>query len=104
GAHVWDGSRACSTSPADPRCARRSTRDPRWLGGRLILVERGRQAGEVADHLGVIGTIEAVEAVSRGVERSLLEHDVLTGSDLDDAVVELVADERVAIGQADCAR
>src|ERR1700719_3309553 len=42
GASVWDGLRACSNSPADPRCARRSTRDPRWLGGRLILVERGR--------------------------------------------------------------
>src|SRR5690348_6229892 len=67
-----------------------------WVLGSVGEAERWGQAGVVANDLGVVGRVEPVESVPVGLDLALREDDLLGRVDLDDLVVELVADQDVA--------
>src|ERR1035441_6616899 len=62
--------------------------------------ERRRQPGKVADLFRIVGTVEPVEPIPAHVGHALLENNVAGFGYLDDPVVELVANKRVAVVQA----
>src|SRR5271165_5234401 len=66
--------------------------------------ERSRQAGEVADDFRVVGRIELIEAVSCDANGALAPDDVAETVHLNHLVVELIADQGVAIPEANGAR
>lgn len=68
-----------------------------------IEIEGRRQAREIADRFGVIRTIQLVEAAARR-EGALLEHDRSVVVDLENPIIELIADQRVPVAKMDRAR
>ena len=62
------------------------------------------QAGVVADDFGVVWSVEFVGAGAGDTDGSEGEHDGSRRVDLDDLMVELIADQRVSPLQADGAR
>src|SRR5438477_906452 len=83
--------------------SRRAVARRRLLARRLLARRRRREPCEVADHLRVIGTVQSLTRILQTKPRRI---DVAEAADngaaridLDDPVVELVADERVAGGE-----
>src|SRR5258708_32043527 len=69
--------------------------------------ERRRDAGIVADYIGAVRRVHygrVVKVEARRVDGAVAGDNVARRIDTDDLVVELVADQSVAIGQTDCAR
>src|SRR5579862_3552673 len=65
--------------------------------------EGRREAGIISDDLGVVRRVQALRR-ARGpkpgtVQVPVARHDVLAGIDDDDAIVELIADDRVALAR-----
>ena len=56
-------------------------------------MNRPGEAGVVPDDLGVVGGVELVEPVPVDLDLTLGEDDLLVLVDLDDLVVELIADQ-----------
>lgn len=61
--------------------------------------ERWGQPREVANDFCIVGTIQMVEAVAGHVDRALLKHDLPGQRDLENAIIELVADQCIAFPQ-----
>lgn len=63
----------------------------------LLVFRRRRQARVVSDDLSVIRGIELIRAAAGNAERSNCPHHVAIRVDFDDHIVELAADQRVAV-------
>jgi len=93
---------AAGTESGSGRRAGRAAprQDARWPG---VALEGRRLTGEAAGDFGIVGSVELIEAAAGDVEHALLEDDPAGGSDFDDAIVEMIADEGVAVAEADAA-
>src|SRR6202035_5561256 len=61
------------------------------------------KACKIADDFGIVWAIQLVESVSRlkiACDLALRKYDILVVVDLDDLIVELIADEGVSVAQA----
>ena len=75
----------------------------------VVVVERRRDSGVVAYALGIVGLVEsaasnALSVVAQGGNLAKGANNLQVGAHLDDAVVVLIANQCVAIAQADGAR
>src|SRR5580704_15651375 len=69
----------------------------------ILIFRWGSQPREIPNHFGVIGTVQQIESVPENSDHALRENDDRGRLvvDLDHGIVELIADEGVAVAQAD---